>query len=151
MQVREIMTCDLVCCDENTSLQEAARLMADYDCGMLPVTRRGGAPGSGGGHVLGVITDRDIACRGIAQGKSPQSPVRECMTGSVIFVKDNESLERALEQMEEHQIRRVPVVGDDGCYCGIVSQADIARCAGEHDTAELLREVSQPTHHEPRM
>ena len=118
-------------------------MMADNDCGMLPVIRRGES-----GRIMGVITDRDIACRGIALGMTPASPVRECMTRSVIFVKDAHSLEDALNQMERHQIRRVPVMGDDGC-CGIVSQADIARCAGEHNTAELLREVSQPTHHEP--
>lgn len=138
MQVREIMTDDPACCRPETPMKEAARLMAENDCGELPVIDERGAP-------VGVVTDRDIACRGVAQDRSGDTPVREVMSSPVVTVKPDTSLEDCCATMEENQIRRVPVVDESGGCCGIVSQADVAEAAPEHETAELVRDVSRPT------
>ena len=139
MQVRDIMTENPACCAPETSLEDVARIMADQDCGEIPVLDERGRP-------IGVVTDRDITCRAVARGKDPASTAaRDVMTGSVITTTPDASLEHALAQMEERQIRRMPVVDENGVCCGIISQADIARTAPEHETAELVRDVSQPT------
>ena len=139
MQVRDIMTENPACCAPETSLEDVARMMADQDCGEIPVLDERGRP-------LGVVTDRDITCRAVAQGRDPASTAaRDIMSGSVITTTPDASLEHALAQMEERQIRRMPVVDENGVCCGIVAQADIARTAPGHETAELVRDVSQPT------
>lgn len=139
MQVRDIMTENPACCAPETSLEDVARIMADQDCGEIPVLDERGRP-------IGVVTDRDITCRAVARGKDPASTAaRDVMTGSVITTTPDASLEHALAQMEERQVRRMPVVDENGVCCGIVSQADVARTAPEHETAELVRDVSQPT------
>lgn len=139
MQVRDIMTENPACCAPETSLEDVARMMADKDCGEIPVLDERGRP-------LGVVTDRDIACRAVARGKDPGSTAaRDVMTGSVITTTPDASLEDCLARMEQNQIRRVPVVDENGVCRGMISQADIARTAPEHETAELVRDVSQPT------
>jgi len=138
MQVREIMTADPACCAPDTALKDAARLMADQDCGELPVVDDRGRP-------VGVVTDRDIACRGVAQGKGAEAPVREVMSSPVVTVTPETSLEDCCRTLEENQIRRVPVVDRSGACCGMVSQADIARHAPERETAQVVRDVSRPT------
>lgn len=139
MQVRDIMTENPACCAPETSLEDVARMMADQDCGEIPLLDERGRP-------LGVVTDRDITVRAVAQGRDPASTAaREVMTGSVITTTPDASLEDALTQMEENQIRRMPVVDENGVCCGMIAQADIARTAPGHETAELVRDVSQPT------
>lgn len=139
MQVRDIMTENPACCAPDTSLEDVARIMADQDCGEIPVLDERGRP-------LGVVTDRDITCRAVALGKDPASTAaRDVMTGSVITTTPDASLEEAVAQMEDNQIRRMPVVDSNGVCCGMIAQADIARAAPEHETAELVRDVSQPT------
>lgn len=140
MQVKEIMSEKIACCTRNTNLQEAARMMVEHDCGALPVveSERNHKP-------VGVITDRDIVCRAVAEGKNPlEMTVADCMTDSCITVSPDSTLEECCQILEQHQIRRVPVVDQKGECCGVVSQADIARQAPEHETAEVLREVSRP-------
>ncbi|HET6629373.1 MAG TPA: CBS domain-containing protein [Woeseiaceae bacterium] len=139
MQVRDIMTENPACCAPETSLEDVARIMADQDCGEIPVLDERGRP-------LGVVTDRDITVRAVAQGRDPAATAaRDVMTGSVITTTPDASLEDALAHMEESQVRRLPVVDEDGVVCGMVAQADIARTAPAHETAELVRDVSQPT------
>lgn len=138
MQVRDVMTENPTCCGPDTALRDAAKLMVDNDCGEIPVVDERGRP-------VGVVTDRDIACRGVARDKAPDAPVREVMSSPVVTVTPETSVDDCCKALEENQIRRVPVVDESGACCGIVSQADIVQHASEHQSFEVLREVSQPT------
>jgi CBS domain-containing protein len=137
MQVREVMTSDPVSCSADTTLREAATLMVDNDCGEIPVLDSRQYP-------IGVVTDRDIACRAVAEGRSPDTAVREIMSSPVITTTPESSLEDCCAALEDNQIRRVPVVDANGRCCGIVAQADIALHASPKEIAEVLRDVSQP-------
>lgn len=138
MRVSEIMTENPACCGPQDSVQEAARLMVQNDCGEVPVVDESG-------HPVGVITDRDIACRCVAEGKGLNTPVSEVMSSPVVTVARDADLSECCAKMEDNQIRRIPVVDDSGKCCGIVSQADVARVANEQETAELVRDVSEPS------
>ncbi len=140
MLVREIMTSEPVCCTPDTSIADAAKLMADYDCGELPVCESENSD-----RLVGVITDRDICCRAVAKSKDPDTTtVRECMSSPVVTVVADADVGDCCEVMEQNQVRRVPVVDEDGSCCGIVSQADIARRTGKEAAGEVVREVSKP-------
>jgi CBS domain-containing protein len=136
---RDVMTPDPVCCTAHTSIDEIAKLMAQSDCGEIPIVDTADC-------VIGVVTDRDIVCRVVAQGKNPIGhTVEECMSHPVVTVDPDTPLDEVIATMEKHQIRRVPVVADSGCCIGIIAQADLARTGPEHEVAELVREVSQQT------
>jgi len=138
MQVRDIMTSDPECCTPDTPLQEAARLMVDCNCGAIPVVSD-----TVSHRLVGIITDRDITCRAVAKGLNPlQMKVADCMTTSVATVAPEASLEECCNIMEQHSVRRVPVVDASGRCVGIVAQADIAANAPEEETAEVVREIS---------
>jgi len=140
MLVKEIMTAKPVCCTSTTSLRDVARAMVQHDCGEIPIT-----DGNGQHTLLGVITDRDIVVRMLAEGKNPLEYTAEaCMTSPVVVVWESTPVEDCARLMEENQIRRVPVVDGGGACCGIVSQADIAQHAPRRITAELVKDVSQP-------
>ena len=140
MNAKDLMSSDIACCTVDSTLQEAARLMLEHDCGAIPVVDEMGQP-------VGVITDRDITCRTVAQGINPlDQKAGDVMTSPVDTVSEHTSLEDCCEIMERDQIRRVVVVDRQGKCCGIVAQADIARYADEQHTAEVLQEVSQPNH-----
>jgi CBS domain-containing protein len=133
------MTPDPACCSPGTSIDEVARLMVQNDCGEIPVVDTSD-------QVVGVVTDRDIVCRVVAEGKNPIGYTAEtCMSEPVVTVPEDMALDDVVKTMETHQIRRVPVVGDDGACCGIIAQADIALEAPEPEVAELVREVSKGT------
>lgn len=139
MKVREIMTVDPACCTPNGSLQEAAKMMKDNDCGCIPVIENNESK-----KPIGVITDRDICCRTVAEGKNPLDlTVKDAMTANVETVTENTSVEDCCNLMEDKQIRRVVVVDDNGGCCGIVAQADIAINAEDRKTAEVVQEVSK--------
>ena len=136
---RDVMTPDPACCTPVTTLEQVAKLMAHNDCGEIPVLDTADQP-------IGVITDRDIVCRVVAQGKNPMAySVQDYMTQPVVTVREDALLDEVVTTMEKHQIRRVPVVDDRGCLTGIISQADVAWTGGEHEVAELVREVSRET------
>jgi CBS domain-containing protein len=140
MQVREIMTTDPACCTADASLEEVAKAMVEHDCGEIPIIRS-----SSDKSLLGVVTDRDIVCRLVAQGINPVDEAAEaCMTSPVVSVRESTPLEDCAKLMEDKQIRRVPVVNGGGMICGIVSQADIAKNASRKITADLVKDVSQP-------
>jgi CBS domain-containing protein len=127
-------------------LADVARLMRDHDCGAIPVVETDAT----GNKLVGIITDRDIVVRGLADGTDPlRLTAGDCMTMVVATVIPKTSLEDCAQLMEEHQVRRVPVVDDKGDCCGIVAQADLARHAPVKETGEVVREVSQPPS-EPR-
>jgi CBS domain-containing protein len=138
MKVRDIMTQNPACCTPETSVREAARLMVVHDCGEIPVLDAGGMP-------IGVITDRDIVCRAVANGTNPiELCVADCMTTPCVTVGDEMRVSECCDVLERHQIRRAPVVDASGRVCGIVSQADIARSTAKRQAGELVRAVSQP-------
>lgn len=140
MRVSDIMTQNPACCTPDTPLPDVARLMKDRDCGEIPVVESTGST-----RLAGVITDRDIAMRAVAEGMNPQNvKVEECMTRNPASVKPDTDLEECIHLMEQKQVRRMPVVEGDGSCCGIVAQADIARKSDEHETAEVVKEVSRP-------
>jgi CBS domain-containing protein len=134
---RDLMTPNPACCTPDTPLNEVAQLMVRRNCGEIPVVDRSG-------HLVGVITDRDIVCRVVAQDKNPMAHTAlEAMSQPVFTVRANMSLQEVVNTMEAHQVRRVPVVDDRGGCAGMIAQADIARSGPEHDVAELVREVSR--------
>jgi CBS domain-containing protein len=139
MQVSEIMAKDPACCTDRTSLQEVARLMADHDCGCIPVIEN-----EENKKPIGMITDRDITIRTVAHGKNPlQMIAGEIMTDGAVTVTPETSLEECSNLMEKNQVRRVAVVDQNGACIGMVAQADIAINAPSKTTAEMVQEVSK--------
>lgn len=137
MKIREIMTPDVQCVGPGETLVDAAALMRQLDVGALPVCE--------GDRVLGMITDRDIAVRAVAEGRDPsRTPVREIMTTGVFHVLDEQEVAEAVRVMEKHQVRRAPVMNRERRLVGIISLGDIAVDASPALSAEALREVSQP-------
>ena len=117
--VRDIMTPDPACVSENDSIREVARIMAREDTGIVPVVE--------GKKIIGMITDRDIVVRLVAEGKDPASAqVNEAMTKNVRAVKEDSTVNEVLEVMSRAQVRRVPVVNDRNEIVGIVSMGDVA-------------------------
>ena len=138
MDIRSVMTPNPTCCTQGTTLQEAARLMLENDCGQIPVV-------DGARQPVGVITDRDIATRGVAQGCDPsKTTVGECMTTPVTTVQEDRTLADCCQLMEQNKIRRVVVVDGRGGITGIVAQADIALKGKDETTADVVKEVSEP-------
>ncbi|MBI5201329.1 MAG: CBS domain-containing protein [Elusimicrobia bacterium] len=136
--VKELMTGDPAFCTPETSLRDVAQMMCDNDCGEIPVVES-----QQNRRPIGVITDRDITCRCVAQGKNAdQLKAKDCMTPKPVTVKPSDSIEQVLRLMTQHKIRRVPVVDDKGLLCGIVAQADVARKSQER-AGEVVRQVSQ--------
>ena len=134
---RDVMTPDPACCSPNTTLDQIAKLMVQYNCGEIPIV-------NAAKHPVGVVTDRDIVCRVVAVGKNPSGQTAESvMTKPVVCVSADAKLEDVIATMEEHKIRRVPVIDEGGCCAGIIAQADIATQGPSKKSAELLREVSR--------
>lgn len=141
---RDVMTPDPACCTPHTTLDQVARMMVQNDCGEIPVIDINDQP-------VGVVTDRDIVCRVVADGKNPIAYTAEtCMSQPVVTVKVDDPIERVVSTMEKHQIRRVPVVDERGCCAGIIAQADVAWAEPLPDVGELVREVSRDMGRESR-
>jgi len=138
MELNTVMTANPACCGRETSLKEVARLMADNDCGMIPVVDQQGMP-------LGTITDRDIAVRAVAKG----GDMNNCCAGDymsepVRTVSQDSTLADCCAAMESAQLRRMPVVDSQGRVVGVVAQADIALNSSPSTTAEVVQEISRP-------
>ena len=141
MQVKDVMTTDPACCISKTTLQEVAQLMTDHDCGEILVVESKETK-----RPIGVITDRDIVCRTVAKGLNPLDlTVADCMTTPCVTVTPEMSVGQCVWIMEDKKIRRVPVVDANGSCCGIVALADIALRGKTGVTAEVVKEVSEPT------
>jgi CBS domain-containing protein len=139
MHVDQIMTSSPACCTPESPLDQVARLMLEHDCGEIPIVKS-----LEDGALVGVITDRDIVCRTVARGLNPIGMTAgECMSQPAQAVTLGTSLEECCRMMESRQIRRMPIVDQQGRICGIVSQADIAMHGSQLRTAELVREVSE--------
>ncbi len=141
MQVKDVMTADPACCISETALREVAQMMIDHDCGEIPVVDNKETK-----RPIGVITDRDIVCRAVGRGLNPLDlTAADCMTTPCETVTPEMSLGQCAWLMEDKKIRRVPVVDADGGVCGIVALADIALRGKTGVTAEVVKEVSEPT------
>ena len=134
---RDVMTVDPACCTPDTTLDQVAKMMVQNDCGEIPITDVNDQP-------VGVVTDRDIVCRVVAEGRNPMAYTAEsCMSQPVVTVKTDDVLADVRTTMEKHQIRRILVVDEDGCCAGIISQADVAWAEPPTEVGELVREVSR--------
>jgi CBS domain-containing protein len=134
--IRDLMTKNPSTIEPDKSVADAAKLMRDEDAGIVPIVD--------GQKLVGTTTDRDIAIRIVAEGKDPQSTkVREIMTSRLVTVDPDQELDEALRLMAEHQVRRLPVVEEDGKLIGIVAQADIAKHTSDETTGRVVEQISQ--------
>lgn len=141
---RDVMTPNPACCTPAMTLDQVAKMMVQNDCGEIPVIDSAEKP-------IGVITDRDIVCRVVAEGKHPAAhTVENYMSQPVVTVSADMPLDDVLSTMEKHQIRRVPVTDERGCCAGIIAQADVAWTGTPRDVSDLVREVSRDTSQESR-
>jgi CBS domain-containing protein len=135
-KVREVMTERPRCVMLETPISEAAQLMESEDVGSLPILE--------GEHLAGMITDRDIVIRAIAQGKDPRGmPVREVASRELVTVYAEDDLSTALKKMASEQVRRLPVVDEDNRLVGVLAQADVALEAKEKIVGEMVEEISK--------
>jgi CBS domain-containing protein len=136
MKVSEAMTRDVRVASPEETIRQAAKTMASLDAGVLPVGEND--------HLIGMITDRDIAIRGIAQGKGPKAKVRDVMTEDVKYCFDDQEVEEVTRSMADIQVRRLPVLNRDKRLVGILSLGDIAISRDGKDASEALRGISRP-------
>ncbi len=141
MKAQEIMTPFPVCVTPETPISEAARLMKDQNVGMLPVVQADGSK-----RLVGVITDRDIAMRHVAEGHaSTDCAVSEAMTEHVTTCSPSTDVDEVMDVMGREQVRRIPIVDERGDLVGVVAQADVVLHAGDDKKAErTIEEISQP-------
>lgn len=142
MLARELSEPYVTCCMPDTPLKLVAQMMIDRDCGAIPVVLNTTSM-----RLLGIVTDRDIVCRAVASGRTPlQATAADVMTGSVVTVSPEATVEDCCALMQQQQIRRLPIVDPSGACCGLVALADIARHVDEALAGRLLRQISQPVH-----
>ena len=136
MNVRDAMTEGPRTVTAGSTIAEAARLMRDEDAGIVPVVE--------GDRLTGVVTDRDVAVKVVAEGKDPESTtVQQVASTNLVTVDPQQDLDEALRLMAEHQVRRLPVCEEDGRLVGILAQADVAKHAKAKQTGEVVEEISK--------
>jgi CBS domain-containing protein len=136
-KISELMTPDPCAIEADKPVSYAARMLKDEDVGLAPIVE--------GDRLVGTLTDRDIVTRVVAEGKDPQSvTVREVASTDVVTVDPQQDLDEALRLMASNQVRRLPVVEEDGRLVGVVAQADVARQAKDKQTGDLVEDISQP-------
>lgn len=134
--IRDVMTENPRTVKKGESVVEAAKLMRSEDAGVVPIVE--------GDRLVGVVTDRDIAIRVVAEGKDVSSTtVDEIASQNLVTIDPQQDLDEALRLMAQHQVRRLPVVEEDGRLVGIVAQADVARHADSSRTGEVVGEISE--------
>jgi CBS domain-containing protein len=134
--IRDFMTSNPCTIDADKSVAYAAKMMRDEDVGLAPIVE--------GEKLVGMLTDRDIAVRVAAQGRDPdQVRVRDVASKKLVTIDPQQDLDEALRIMAKHQVRRLPVVEEDGRLVGVVAQADVAREGDDSQTGELVQEISQ--------
>lgn len=136
----EVMTKNPVCCLPNDSVAKAAELMKSEDIGSIPVIENEQTQ-----KLVGIVTDRDLALKIVAEGLDAKSTkVETVMTHNVVTCRADDDLQKALDAMAEHQLRRIPVVDNDNKIVGIIAQADVAtRVDQPEKTAEMVKEISR--------
>ena len=144
MKARDLMTPDPAQVTPTDTLQRVSQLMAEHDCGCIPVVNTDQRA------VVGVVTDRDIAIRAVAEGLPPSTPISEIMTSSPDCVGPDDDVDAVERLMSERQIRRIVVVGDAGECLGMIAQADLARAAKRKqeptpkEMVDVLEKISRP-------
>jgi len=134
--VSDVMTSNPKTVDASSSVVEAAKLMRDEDTGIIPIVD--------GDRLVGTITDRDLAIRVVAEGRDPQTTtVAEVASRDLVTIDPQQDLDEALRLMARHQVRRLPVVEEDGKPGGSLSQADVAREASPEETGRVVEEISE--------
>jgi CBS domain-containing protein len=137
MRVHECMTSEVRIVDPDETLREAAQAMAEIDAGFLPVGEDD--------RLVGIVTDRDIAIRGVANGLRPDASVRDVMSDEVRYCFDDDDCEDVLNNMAEIQVRRLPVVNRGKRLVGVVSITDLAGNGEEAHAGEVLHEIARPS------
>ena len=133
--IRDVMTSNPTSCEPSTTVVDAAKVMAQEDVGPVPIVE--------GGRVVGIVTDRDLVVRVLAEGRDPSSTtIGEIASADLVTVQPDSDLNEALNLMAQNQVRRLPVVEGDQLV-GIVAQADVARAADEEQTGEVVQQISQ--------
>jgi CBS domain-containing protein len=134
--IRDVMTSNPCTIDAEKSVAYAAKMMREEDVGLAPIVE--------GDKLVGMLTDRDIATRVAAEGRDPdQVKVRDVASKQLITIDPRKDLSEALRMMAKHQVRRLPVVQEDGRLVGVVAQADIARQGDDRTTGRLVEEISE--------
>jgi CBS domain-containing protein len=136
LKIREAMTQKVRIASPDQSIAEAARLMAECDAGVLPVGEED--------RLVGMITDRDIALRAVALGKSPDTPVREVMSKEVLYCFEDEDAEHVARNMSDVKVRRLPVLNRKKRLVGIVSIGDLAQSTKAETTGRAVAGISKP-------
>jgi CBS domain-containing protein len=136
MKISEVMTRDVETVRPDQPVQQAASFMLSADAGSIPVTD--------GNRLVGMITDRDIAVRGVAKGYGPDTQVRDLMSADVICVREDDVVDDVASKMSQAQVRRLPVIDDRQQLCGIVSLGDLSRETNGDSASQALEGVSQP-------
>lgn len=135
-RISEIMSANPCTIDADRPVAYAAQMMKQEDVGLAPIVE--------GDRLVGTLTDRDIVTRVVAEGKDPQSvTVREVASADLVTIDPQQDLDEALRVMAANQVRRLPVVEEDGRLLGVVAQADVAREAKDKQTGELVEEISK--------
>ena len=134
--IRDLMTENPCSIDADKPVAYAAKMMRDEDVGLAPIVE--------GDKLIGTVTDRDIAIRVVAEGKDPnQTAVREVASTNLVTIDPQQDLDEALRLMAKHQVRRLPVVEEDGRLVGVVAQADVAREGDDTRTGQVVQEISE--------
>ena len=136
MKVKEAMCNDVQLIGPDQTIRDAARRMVEIDAGALPVAEKD--------RLVGMITDRDIAVRAVALGKSPDTKVRDIMSGEVLYCFDDEDLTHVSRNMSDMKVRRLPVVNRDKRLVGVISVGDIARNEQPTTVGRMVSKVSEP-------
>ncbi len=140
MNVREVMTANPVCCVPTDTAQKAAQILRDQHIGSLPVIRDQQSR-----QLVGLVTDRDICRSVVADGLDPKSTsIEKYISTDLVSCRDDDNLDKCEQAMQEHQIRRIPVVDDKGRCIGIVSQADLALKDKPEKVSRTVAEISKP-------
>lgn len=135
MRVSECMTRDVKMASPQETICDAAKMMADCDAGALPVSQ--------GDRLVGMVTDRDIAVRGVAEGRGPNAKIADVMSAEVRYCYEDDDVEDVLRNMGDLQVRRLPVLNRDKRLVGIVSLSDLSRGAKAH-AGEALSDITRP-------
>jgi len=134
--IGDLMTSNPCSIDADKPVSYAAKMLRDEDVGVAPIVE--------GDKLIGMLTDRDIAIRVVAEGKDPeQTTVRDIASKDVVTIDPQQDLDEALRLMAQHQVRRLPVVEEDGKLVGVVAQADIARVASGEQTGDVVEKISK--------
>ena len=135
MKVSEVMRSDVRTARPDETIEQVARVMADIDAGVLPVGEND--------RLVGMLTDRDIAIRGVAENKGPDATVREAMTRDVEWCYADDDIEDCLQRMADEQIRRMPVLNRDKRLVGIISIGDLSASAPPQQAGRTLESISR--------